>query len=460
MIANYTRLYHPGKSSSTNQTFNKQHIEECLSTATLLAEPVHRKSYVYHIKKFSDAPDEPYSKLYLPLIENLASYLQDLPDAATLNTQHFSQLLDNALARAYYGLILRQYITLPSGGTDQQIQEQYPLWTYVVCSSAALWQIGKLHTEYDIALCNAEGTVHGKWDPLQGPLIEQSTHYRIQDINPKTHRRHDEITPLIARQIMPEVGFKWIASNPMALDMWLAALSDTTGATGITGLILSLISQLIAGTLTFNELMKQLNITNYEQAVLLQLDLEEAAQQLQHLHTHSVQAQSDVATATQDLQAGKDFLTWLRKGLADGSITVNQANSVVHMGSDGAFLLYPQIFQDFSASYPRYKDWIVVHKQFNLLGLTKLSGSDLVFSKYFSEAPEASQKITSSYVNAHKVRGVVVSDASTLFGTKDVPAANPNLRDTPPIHQQMGSYPTLPYEQHSLKLTNKPPHKV
>jgi len=444
MVGIYSRLFHTDKATQGgSQTFNKHLIEACLPSEKLLAEPIHRKSYLYYIKKYSDAPEDHFTTLYEKLIHTTTTYLQSLPDAATLNTQHFSLLLDNALARMYYALVLRQYITLPSGASSEQIQKEYPLWTYVVSSSALLWNCGKLATQYNIALCNANGDINGKWDPLLGSLLEQTTHYKVTDINPKTHRRHELFAPLIARQIMPEAGLKWIMSNPVALDMWLAALNDESGTSGTVGLILSLINQLLEGKLPFNALIKQLEITSHEQAVLLQLDLEEVNQLLQQYRSDHKQTQGEGLTAHQDLAAGKEFLNWLRDGLANGSLSVNQANSLIHIGSDGAFLLYPQIFQDFCAAYPRFKDWIVVFKQFNALGLSKLSGGDLVFSKYFGDGAESSQRITTSYVNARKARGVVVGDTKALFTSGDVPAVNPQISNTPPAAKKGGDYPTL-----------------
>jgi len=448
MIGVYSRLFHTDKEQEGNQTFNKHLIEACLPSEKLLGELIHRKSYVHYIKKYSAAPDEQFSALYQTLIHTMSDYLQGLPDAATLLTPHFSLLLDNALARMYYALILREYVILPAGANAEKVKKEYPLWTYVVSSSALLWHCGKLATQYTISFCTQQGDIQGRWDPLLGSLLEQTAYYKVADVNSKTTRRHELLSPLLARQIMPETGLKWIMSDPLALDMWLAALNDESGSSGNVGLILSLANQLLDGTLSFQALLKQLNITNHEQAVLLQLDLEEAGQVVQQHRGEAKQADTAGLAAQQDIEAGKAFLDWLREELANGSLSVNQLQSLIHISADGAFLLYPQIFQDFCAAYPRFKDWVVVFKQFNALGLSKLSGSDMVFNKYFNEGNQ--ERITTSYVNARKVRGVIVNDTKTLFTSSEAPAANPQINNAPPPAQtqqgqtNQGSYPTLP----------------
>ena len=64
-------------------------------------------------------------------------------------------------------------------------------------------------------------------------------------------------------------------------------------------------------------------------------------------------AESGLA-ATPDL-AGR-FMNWLRQGLADGSIRVNQSGAFVHFVAEGMLLVSPRIFREFARQFPEAFD--------------------------------------------------------------------------------------------------------
>ena len=64
------------------------------------------------------------------------------------------------------------------------------------------------------------------------------------------------------------------------------------------------------------------------------------------------QKNSALAARKQELQAeGKRFLSWLADGLADGSITVNQNDSMVHFIDRGMILVTPLVFRTYTNGF-------------------------------------------------------------------------------------------------------------
>jgi len=428
MIRSFTSLFH---TTTDIKLFNSKQLLKTQDNVKLLNEG-YRKSYLAKIKRLVNAPDVYYDGLYEPIFAKIAELWQELPDIVTLKPEEkrITALIDNALLRACYALTIRSYVNFPSGGSEQQIKEEYALWTYVVATSALLWHCGRLCTHYMISLCDPQGLHQRYWSALEGTLLSQSEQYKIRDIDPDSGRPAHLMTPLLAQQQLTSDGFHWLTAHPQALDAWLMALNDEQGENGEISAMLSLVNQLLDGQIQLSDLVAQLHLEHTDLLQTLERLHEWHKQNLVAglLHTEQQQHQADHL----DTQAGEAFLVWLRDGLNNHSIAVNEKNAMVHITDEGVFLLHPAIFQDFCKAFPRFKNWVVVHKQFNMLGLSKLSGDDYVFSKYFSDAPTAATSQTSfmSYRSATTTqtqKGVLVVNANLLF-EHQVPDRSPFIQ--------------------------------
>ena len=92
-------------------------------------------------------------------------------------------------------------------------------------------------------------------------------------------------------------------------------------------------------------------------------------------------------TEPEDTLAGELFWKWLKEQIESKKISLNKDDSMAHLVQEGLLLEHEKIFRDFTKTYSQYRDWIVVYKQFNHLGLTRLSGQDYKFEQYFSDSP-------------------------------------------------------------------------
>ena len=78
------------------------------------------------------------------------------------------------------------------------------------------------------------------------------------------------------------------------------------------------------------------------------------------------------------------FWQWLKEMLEKNKLEFNQEDSVVHTVEGGGISVnLERVFRDFQKTYPQFRDWVVVQRQFNHLGIVPLSGYDLRFQQYF-----------------------------------------------------------------------------
>ena len=186
---------------------------------------------------------------------------------------------------------------------------------------------------------------------------------------------------------------------------------------------------------------------------------------------------------------GELFWKWLREGLMKGELAINKSDAGVYSVREGILLAYSKIFEDFSRAYSQHRDWIVAFQQFNMLGLTKLSGDDYRFTQYFSEYPaakagmhghpnggnlpglfahpeQARQQATvnpqplssvqnkstamegtgltqSNPLEGYTVQGVVLKDASLLLPRAKTPAADQNLQAKHPSSEMHDHFANL-----------------
>lgn len=384
------------------------------------------------LKQLCQAPSNYYKALYEPVLLNLVDYVQSLPDIRTLNTPMSKQWLIAAMTRTAYAVMLRHRMILPHHAEPKLAAKEYALWTYVIFSSSLLWHIGKLNTHYTVNLCDEAGTVEKTWNPMTQSLYQAGNYYKIAEIDQNGPASFKQMTTVMARHLMPEDGFNWIASNDTALQEWLLALVEETGAQGKVLYILEMAKKLSEQEITCGNIIEELN--HYEAILRAYNDKEEAVKALEKLLDGDKDLPPVELVDKSDSKIGEEFLRWLRKGIANKSIAINQKDALVHISPDGVVLAYPELFQDFCSMFYRHKDWIIVYKQFNYLGLTKKSGADTWFGKFYTEK-SGRHDTTSSF------DGVMVS-SKKIFTNGQVPPVNPNLKimNDPPTETE---YPSL-----------------
>jgi len=413
----------PAGTANPPQQYSEASLIPVLSAKELL-ESSERQTLIKKMKGLAGVPKEIFHELYLPLINRFSEFVQVLPK--TWGGRLLS-LLDEGLKRAQLVLQIHQ----EQGDSEQDAQFQYAMF-----SLALLSDIGKVYYEKKVMISGADGTFVTDWLPLQGLLVDQAQQYKIRQYDGHTEQYCLYVTPLLARQLMPEEGFLWLASNPKLMKMWLAGLigDERTGG----------------------------GLTHY--AGLAKLRLDHLLEQAAILESFDIEI-----TEGENTQLAEDFLAWLKEGLADDSISVNQDDSNVHIVENGVFI-DAQLFKDYCSRYSRFNNYIILAQQFNNLGLTKRSGQDFKFEQYFSETPDAkrgrmaaggmfkqttaeqtkptakkgvagaflgkqvAKEISSKPKLVTTKQGMTVGDPGVIFAKVKAPPLNANLRAAATVH--------------------------
>jgi hypothetical protein len=127
--------------------------------------------------------------------------------------------------------------------------------------------------------------------------------------------------------------------------------------------------------------------------------------------------------ATEDLEdsdepdAGRRFLTWLRDGIRTGRLELNATNARLHRVDEGLLLVSPGIFKDYRD--PKGADWTYVQKRF-----TKL--------KLHSKNPDGTNIYTYDVTGKKRrsiIKGYLIPDLELgrVFPSTALPDPNPHL---------------------------------
>lgn len=358
--------------------------------------------------------DDMYQRFYLPLIQQFAQYVQVIPVNAG---GRLGGLLNEGLRRA---------ILATQAAFDQAKQPPDQPFIFAVFSAVLLFDIAKIVTQQQINISNKSGELLKIWNPYEGPMQQFGAYYKMRHYGSAV-RLSPYITLMLARQIVPQNGFILLAQNSRLLNLWLAALcEDEGGAGGFTNL-LTLSKQMLEQMRTRNELLSVVDV--------------ELSEPL-------------------ETEAGEDFHDWLKEGLADGSLSVNQEDSLVHMVAEGVFI-DAAIFEQFSRTTAKYRlefDVTAIHRQYGLLGFTATTAEDLKFVQYnlagtTSKASSSSverlgQGLLSSSSKRQSVKKTLIAEANNtktgivvnenlLFKDKKVPSVNAKLVPVAPLMQNI-----------------------
>ncbi len=342
------------KTGWSPESFEESRLHIVLAADDLLKE----KSYQKYLDKLQrilgHSEHDSYETYYLPLIKNYAEFVQIIPWDVH---EGLGGLLARGLESAYAGLTaLRQK---PSLWKNVHLQ-------FAVFSDAMLHFVDHVIFNYKIMRYERDGKFIDNWQPLLGSM-EVGTYYKIRPYR-ATVRGNGALRALLARIVLPKDGFLFLSENLPLLMQWLSLIEEDRGGSG--------------------------GLVNILQPILERF--KEVPQLLNALHTDSLE--------TPEMQAAEDFWKWVKEKVADGTLTVNQPDSMIHRVESGVFLMYPALFEEFSRVYSRTINSIVLYKQFNHMGLTQMSGYDYKFEQYFSHNPLA--------------RGNVPLGGSTLASTK------------------------------------------
>lgn len=311
-------------------------IYKVLGADKLLSTLGH-KTLLERVAKNIARCDEKYEILYLPLIENFARYVQTLRDFSKKNND---RMLNIALERAEF--ITTEFVKNHRDNYDYT-------YDFAVFSATLLLDIGRVDFLRKIHICNQEGFFISEFEPILGhSLHDIAKYYKVRDSIEEHIAMHNRVTPVLATKVMPEVGLVALRENQNLFAWWLAFLAKDE-----------------SGKDAFAHEMKIYN--------------------KQFLEEHRKQLLSDVddeIILDSKLEDAEKFWAWLKDELKDAKL--NEKDSKAHKVAGGLYIDIEGYAKDFSEKYSiRASSYALLSKQFNNLGIAKLSGGDFQFEKHF-----------------------------------------------------------------------------
>lgn len=350
-------------------------------TADKLLDHPRRKQLLVKLPQQMSLSKENYQNLAKSLIDRFAEFVQLLPDTRNSYFAQYGGMLDHSLERTSAALgVLRGYF-LPDNSEEAQLTQPQTLWCYTIFSASILSGIGKVVTDYIIELYDNHGKYLKNWSPFDGSMIHQGTQfdYDFTNVHPDPFKRRTTI--LLARQLMPEEGFRWIASDLDVLSVWLALLDDDQRGAGTLGPILwKADAQVINHDLNQQKIARSFNIDK----------------ELIPEPTPSKSAPADAPSIIEKdtkpgeaTVAGVEMLRWIHKGLVSQRLMLNEPPLFT---VPGGVMLHQDIFKYFVREHPQYKSAKAVEQSFLQLQHHMVEGKGSALQEFINTKTQATVK--------------------------------------------------------------------
>src|SRR3990167_1358432 len=344
-----------------------------------------------------------YDTYYLPVLKRLLEYVESLPDSTNRFYSEQHGFFDYALLRSEAALSLFTDYLIVDKNAD--LSEEQRCWQYALFTASMLLGIGKLFLDYEIDLYDDLGGHIERWNPLIKKLINKTPYYLAKiEHNPSEVELRKRLNLILAKNIMPPLGFEWLASNKEIFTVWITLLNEDLQGVKLFGSILSRAEDM-AVVKAIEEWLERQGYNTKAKGIRTFKDI-------------NVETPKNMAD-----QMGAAFLEWVREKSALGEIAFNEKEGQLDLGRKG-ISINPELFKLFIRDFPTYKSWQAVQKGFMALGLTDESGIDvteLSFAKFGILLPAKAcfyNKTTKSkaWVNAVELKEFVFQGKDLVAG--------------------------------------------
>lgn len=437
-----------------------------LPTDTLLEKHSHRLNQIDELVGVSGLHFDSY---YRPAIHAYARFVQQLPALAPEHESNPRSLLGQTLGVVCSALKIRRSYLLPAGASSEAIAVRKDLWTYATFAAALCHNLAESVTGQIITVYDSNG-VGAEWEPWTGYIDEQGSWYTTDSVCDSRRSQRANANLLLVHRILPGAAMKWLASDPAAFSQWLACLSgDLDDAGGIGKIITTARAPAVcrcsttrAGTeesairvilpnkasgpegnknaqrkagsattakesSTFEKPTKAHDWSSSGHRVSIAAEeggggSHRDAKADRSVHDRQNRPDMKRARSTRQETLKKDgvdfagqFLAWLRAGIRNKSIKVNDAKARIHVVEEGVLLATPGIFKAYAEAKGDDTDWLKIQKRFLKQGLHEKESGGMNVHKYSLKNNN----------KASTINGILLKDASVVFGLGDIP--NPNI---------------------------------
>ncbi len=367
-------------------------------TADALLRDKNRRTIVRQFPKLLSFSDENFKNLATPVINNFAEFVQQLPETRNSFYSQLGGLMDHALERSRNSMILIRNYFLPDGNDNAPLTQPQTLWAYTIFTAGILHDIGKVNVDFIVEMYDQNRGFIKNWGPFTGDMIGQGDLYDYEFDNAHPHEFKKRVTMLMARQLMPEEGFNWIASNKDVLHVWLALLDDDYRGAGVLGKVFMRADALAIQQNLAKLLEESHNFDVDEKVVSKFADMDDTEKKSEE----KTQKTGDPLI---------DFLNWLKSGLAEQQYMLNKSPLFY---VPGGMLMTSDIFKYFSNQFG--------YSEGEVVGALKENGLVEV-----NEKGEAKKQVTRNYGKdkSSTIDGVILKNPDIVLPSEFKVLSNP-----------------------------------
>lgn len=341
---------------------NNPKLTTILSAGELLSDEK-RSSTIEKFQRLLSLDDNSFESLAIPLITNVALFVQRLPSSRNSYFSHKGGALDHALERAFVALSICRTYFITSDQANHKLTKAQGLWAYAVFSAALLHNLGHIALDIELNLYDRNEKPSKSWTILEGSMFGQGVFYKYDFLPNYPDEVHKRATILLAHKLMPKEGFSWLCSKRNVLATWLALLVDDTRAGGTLGpVIVRADAQVIYDYFAALRHPQHHDYKHNQEPIKLS--------QLTTPFSHPFKSLDQANRLGEGTQAGVAFLKWLQKNIKDETLMINKAPLVY---VPGGLLLSKDIFQMFTREHGEFKSWQSVQESFTKLDLHERS---------------------------------------------------------------------------------------
>lgn len=177
---------------------------------------------ISELKVLLKLPGDLYDQMYHQLLENYANFVQLLPEQEAFPSH---SMLGNSLKRSY--TVLKAFLPLIEAREGKRFMEtdRGSRLVYAVFSAMLLFRVAKLFGDKHISLCDQQGKFIANWRYYDEPMTANARYFRMRSGQCMPPQVISDMTLVIAKQIMPVLGFSWLAEDKVLLGHWFKALN-------------------------------------------------------------------------------------------------------------------------------------------------------------------------------------------------------------------------------------------
>ena len=421
--------------SGNNGNNNNKNLTPILDAEELLNAPI-IQDLIQDIKHISNTPEKAFEKLYMPVINNYAEFVQSLPNFRHAQFKVTKGQLVLGLIRALYALDKLDDYPLPLDTSNidpndsQHIIERFAAkWHYAVFTVGLLAGSGFIVKNPIVKLCNEKGDHLEKWDALRNSMLhfhKDATHYTYKEITDESKALGRKLTVVVANKLIPVHSYNWLLSEPDIFIEWTAMLEHEDSGSGTLFGIIKKASRDLQNDFLGSHLPTQSLELNLPMQTRIKSKQEYSENSFWKGVEFSLRKRKE-SHLERSSKNTRSFIAWLKSELKARNLSYNKKDSLVHIAKDGVFLLHPNVFIKFKNAYKaNTAEAITLFKDFNYMGFTKLSGNDYVFEKYFG------------YLEDPKIRrGVILQKDDLIFDKTPEPHPDASLEPASPNYQSI-----------------------